>query len=317
MGDFQGSTGEIIFTFDGDAAGQAAALKVFAADEEFHSPTYVAVAPDGLDPNDLRMAQGDAAVRELIDGRKPLYEFVLRNVVGRYDLNRADGRVEALREAAQLVSAIRDKSKVTEFARELAGMVGVDTGAALAAVRRAGERSSRTQAPATQAPAPAPAGPALPDPRDPRLSLEREVLKALLQQPVVIGSLTASIGPDDFTHPAYRAVWALMAAAGGVVAGAGDEQWVTTVQARCTDDRLVPLVTALAVEPIRAKDAGAVYVREVVSRLREATIARRIAEAHSRLQRADPSDLDGYFAIAGEVAALEQERRALRDDLVS
>ena len=318
MGDFKGSTGEIIFTFDGDAAGQAAALKVFAADEDFHSPTYVAVAPDGFDPNDLRLAQGDEAVRALIDGRTPLYQFVLRNVVGRYDLNRADGRIDALREAAQLVSSIRDKSKVPEFTRDLAGMVGVDNEAAQAAVRRAGasgDRRARSEAPREQVSAPN--APSFPDARDPRFQLEREALKALLQRPVVIGSLTASIGPEDFSHPAYRAIWALIAAAGGVVTGSGDSQWVTTVSARCTDARLLPLLTALAVEPIRTRDADAVYVREIVSRLREATLARRIAEAHSRLQRADPSDLDAYFAVAGEVSALEAERRALRDDLVS
>ncbi|MFT4265222.1 MAG: DNA primase, partial [Nocardioides sp.] len=158
MGDFAGAGGEIIFTFDGDAAGQAAAVKVFAADEDFHSPTYVAVAPDGLDPNDLRMAEGDEAVRALVDNRRPLYQFVLRNVVSRYDLDRADGRIDALREGARLVSAVRDRSKVTEFARELAGLVGVDTGDALAEVRRAGSR--RTAPTAAAAPQAPPAGPA-------------------------------------------------------------------------------------------------------------------------------------------------------------
>ncbi|UDY24858.1 DNA primase [Nocardioides sp. Kera G14] len=318
MGDFAGSTGEIVFTFDGDAAGQAAAMKVFAADEDFHSPTYVAVAPDGMDPNDLRLRQGDEAVRALIDSRKPLYQFVLRNVVARYDLDRADGRVDALREGARLVSSVRDRSKVSEFTRELAGLVGVDTESAIAEVRRAGDRRTR---PATSAahpmPAAPPAGPALPDPRDPRLSLEREVLKVLLQQPVVIGSLTASIGTDDFTHPAYRALWALMAEAGGVVAGASDPQWVSTVRSRCTDERLLPLLSALAVESIRTKAADAGYVREVVSRLREATVSRSIADAHSRLQRSDPGDTDTYFRVAGELQALEQERRALRAEIAS
>lgn len=315
MGDYAGSTGEIIFTFDGDAAGQAAAMKVFAADEDFHSPTYVAVAPHGQDPNDVRLAQGDEAVRALVDSRRPLYQFVLRNVVSHYDLERADGRVDALREGARIVSSVRDHSKVTEFARELAGLVGVDSESALAAVRRAGDRRTR---PAADQPAPpTAAAAALPDPRDPRFSLEREALKVLLQQPVVIGSLTASIGPEDFTHPAYRAMWATLAAAGGVVAGAGDPQWVSTVRARCADERLVPLLSALAVESIPTKNADAGYVREIVSRLREATIARRISAAHSRLQRADPGDSEAYFRVAGELATLEQERRALRDELAS
>ena len=118
--------GEVIFTFDGDAAGQKAALRAFGGDQNFVSQTYVAVEPDGMDPCDLRIKQGDAAVRELVARRVPLYRFVLSNVVSRYDLDRADGRIDALREAARLVSSIRDKSKVDAFAREIAGMVGVD-----------------------------------------------------------------------------------------------------------------------------------------------------------------------------------------------
>ena len=129
--------GEVIFTFDGDAAGQKAALRAFDGDQNFVSQTYVAVEPDGLDPCDLRIQQGDAAVRELVARRVPLYRFVLANVVGKYDLDRADGRVDALREAARLVSSIRDKSKVDAFSRELAGMVGVDIEQARAEVRRA------------------------------------------------------------------------------------------------------------------------------------------------------------------------------------
>ena len=136
--------GEVIFTFDGDEAGQRAALRAFGGDQQFVGQTYVAVEPDGLDPCDLRLQKGDAAVRELVARRIPLYRFVLSNVVSRYDLDRADGRVDALREAAKLVSSIRDKSKVDAFARELAGMVGIDVDEARAEVRRAASRPAKS-----------------------------------------------------------------------------------------------------------------------------------------------------------------------------
>ena len=145
MADHEEFRGEVIFTFDGDAAGQAAAIKAFAGDQNFVSQTYVAVEPDGLDPCDLRIKQGDAAVRELVARRVPLYRFVLANVVAKYDLDRADGRVDALRESARLVSSIRDKSKVDAFAREIAGMVGVDVEEARTEVRRAGNRPAASR----------------------------------------------------------------------------------------------------------------------------------------------------------------------------
>src|SRR3954452_13239748 len=181
--------GEVIFTFDGDSAGQKAALRAFGGDQNFVSQTYVAVEPDGLDPCDLRIKAGDAAVRELVARRVPLYRFVLANVVSKYDLDRADGRIDALRESARLVSSIRDRSKVDAFARELAGMVGADVDDARAEVRRAANRrpaaapAQRGGAP-TEAPAPRSA---VPDLRDPRFALERETLKLVVQYPMTIG----------------------------------------------------------------------------------------------------------------------------------
>src|SRR5690606_18257968 len=72
--------GEVIFTFDGDAAGQKAALRAFDEDQRFASQTFVAVGPEGLDPCDLRLQRGDAAVRELVSSRQPLFAFAIRSV---------------------------------------------------------------------------------------------------------------------------------------------------------------------------------------------------------------------------------------------
>ncbi len=95
--------GEVIFTFDGDEAGQKAALRAFEGDQIFAGQTYVAVEPTGLDPCDLRLQQGDAEVRELVARRVPLYRFALaqRRAALRPSI-RADGRVDAMREAAEL-----------------------------------------------------------------------------------------------------------------------------------------------------------------------------------------------------------------------
>ncbi len=134
--------GEVIFTFDGDEAGQKAALRAFEGDQIFAGQTYVAVEPSGLDPCDLRLKQGDAEVRELVARRVPLYRFVLANVVQRYDLDRADGRIDAMREAAKLVTSIRDRSKVDAFARELAGMLGIEPMDVQREVRRAAARAT-------------------------------------------------------------------------------------------------------------------------------------------------------------------------------
>jgi DNA primase len=328
LNDHEEFRGEVIFTFDGDAAGQKAALRAFGGDQNFVSQTYVAVEPTGMDPCDLRIKSGDAAVRELVARRVPLYRFVLSNVVGKYDLDRADSRVDALREAARLVSSIRDKSKVDAFSRELAGMIGIDVDEARAEVRRAAsrpagrpdQRSGSGSGSGSAAPQSAPAAPRrpVPDLRDPRFQLERETLKLVLQHPMTIGRITGDVGPNDFTHPTYRAVWELVAAAGGPGAGAGDPGWATKLRDAASDPAVSSVISALAVEPVlTAKEPDASYVALHVFRLLELTTMRRIADLKSRLQRTNPVEhATEYNRMFGELAALEQHRRNLRERTV-
>ncbi len=307
--------GEVIFTFDGDAAGQKAALRAFAGDQNFVSQTYVAVEPSGLDPCDLRIQQGDAAVRELVARRVPLYRFVLGNIVTKYDLDRADGRVDAVREGARLVSSIRDKSKVDAFARELAGMVGVDIEQAREEVRRAANRRpDERAAPASpQGGEPQQARPRLPDPREPRFAIERETLKLVLQHPAAVGRAAADVGANDFTHPTLRSVWELIEKNGGPTAA--DAGWAGRIRADAADPVVQAAVSALGVEPLKtAKEPDAAFVAAHVYRLQELTALRRIAELKSRLQRTNPVEqATDYNRMFGELVALEQHRRTLRE----
>ncbi len=312
--------GEVIFTFDGDAAGQKAALRAFEGDQSFAGQTYVAVEPGGLDPCDLRLQHGDAAVRELVARRVPLYRFVLGNVVSRYDLDRADGRVDALREAARLVTAIRDRSKVEAFARELAGMVGVDVDEARAEVRRAGNRrpdgrGTRPGAPAATAPE-QPAAPPLPHLRDPRFFLERETLKLVVQHPESVGRMAKDVDGEDFRHPTYRAVWEVVTACGGPANAPGGEVWVAKLRDSVTDPVVSSALSALAVEPLK-REATTAYAAEHVYRLQEVTVLRRIAELKSRLQRTNPVEHPTeYNRMFGELVALEAHARSLREKAI-
>jgi DNA primase len=331
--------GEVIFTFDGDEAGQKAALRAFEGDQQFVGQTYVAVEPGGHDPCELRISDGDAAVRELIARRVPLYRFVLKNVISRYDLDRADSRVDAVREAARLVASIRDKSKVDAFARELAGMVGVDVETVRAEVRRAAgrgrERQSSSAAGSARrderrisgsgtdrgdgeaAGAGDQAGPPgqraaheVPDASARRFSIERDVLKLALQHPATLETGWSDLDPADFTHPYYRELFEQIVASGGPEASRPD-----LLLTALPDPALQNLVSALSVEPLHLTDApdGTVAASYVV-RLRELTALRRIAQVKSKLQRMNPvSEAVDYNRMFGELVALESHRRSLRE----
>ena len=309
--------GEVIFTFDGDEAGQRAALKAFQGDQQFVAQTYVAVEPDGLDPCDVRLSKGDAGVRELIARRVPLYRFVLGDVVGRYDLDRADSRIDAMREAAQLVASIRDRSKVDAFARELSGMIGLDVEEVRAEVRQAvnrgrsrGRGSSRPSGPESSSPPPPDERPSL---RDPRFAVERETLKLALQWPSLAVDRLTEVEASDFTHPTYSLVWQTVEAAGGVD-GAGAD-WVSRLRAQSRDAEASSVITALAVEPVLSGgEVTTGYVESNVARLRELTALRRIEQLKSKLQRTNPVEQPSdYNRLFGELVALEQHRRSLRE----
>jgi DNA primase len=325
--------GEVIFTFDGDAAGQKAALRAFSGDQNFVSQTYVAIEPDGLDPCDLRIQKGDAAVRELVARRVPLYRFVLGNVLSRYDLDRADGRVDALREAALLVSSVRDKSKIDAFAREIASSIGVEVDEARTEVRRAAARGPRanqvagrggavpsgsadgTGASAGEATGGQPTGPPLPDLRDPRFALERETLKLVLHHPGTVGHTAKDVDAGDFMHPTYRAVWEVIANSGGPAVGATDSGWGARLRDHTEDPAVSSALSALSVEPLlSAKEPDTAYVSAHVYRLQELTVLRRITDLKSKLQRTNPVEQPTeYNRMFGELVALEQHRRSLRE----
>ncbi|UWX98070.1 DNA primase [Arthrobacter zhaoxinii] len=135
-----GTGGEVIFTFDGDAAGQKAALRAFEEDQRFTAQTYVAVDPNGMDPCDIRQTHGDSAVAELISSRRPLFEFAIRSTLRKFDLNTVEGRVSALRAAAPVVADIRDPAMRPAYARELAGWLGTDVDDVSRAVNAATKR---------------------------------------------------------------------------------------------------------------------------------------------------------------------------------
>ncbi len=305
--------GEVIFTFDGDEAGQRAAMKAFAGDQQFVSQTYVAVEPRGMDPCDLRLADGDAAVRELVASRVPLYRFVLENILTRYDLDRGDQRVDAVREAVGLATAIRDKSKVEAFFREIATKVGVDVDQVRAEHRRhkAPVEARPKGTATTDEPAPEPAP--FVSFGAPQFADEREALKAVAQYPHLARDHVGDVHENDFTHPVAQELWRHISAQEWPTSA--DASWVSRISDALPSDDLRRVLSVAAVDPLRARESstGAV-VAATIAQLQALTLARRIAELKGKLQRTNPvEETDSYNRMFGELIALEQQHRTMRD----
>ena len=320
--------GEIVFTFDGDAAGQRAALRAFGEDQRFVARTFVAVEPRGMDPCDLRLASGDAAVRELIASRVPLFEFAIRAALATHDLDSAEGRVAALRQAAPLVAGIKDAALRPEYARLLAGWLGMGEDTVTRAVSQArtsgvtkaatSTTTPRTPAASPQAPQPTsitPAGPRRTGPESPTTTghrVEREALKCAIQLPTVVAPWYAAVEPSAYTHHTARAVHEAIVIAGGPGPDRTGLAWVDAVLDASADDDVRRVVRELAVDPLPA-DAGqdSRYASGVIARLLELDASRRIDDLRGRLQRTDPGSPD-YAQAFADVLALETVRRELR-----
>ena len=308
--------GELIYVFDGDAAGRAAAVKAFEGEQNLSGQSFVAVADDGMDPCDLRLKSGDGALRDLVARRTPLFEFVIRTALADHDLDSAEGRVSALRRCVPMAARIKDSTLRDEYARQLAGWVGWDDVAQViarvretakaggGALRRDARRASPTAAAAVSRP----------DPRDPTLWPQREALKSALQYPAIAGPVFDTLTVDSFTHPGYAAVRASIAAAGGMSAGGSGGQWIDAVREQASSPAAANLINELAVEAFKVDDDDRLvrYVGGVLARLQEVWVGRQIAEMKSKLQRMSPVDNDEeYNALFGDLVAMETYRRSL------
>ena len=331
-----GPQARVIFTFDGDAAGQKAAMKAFGEDQRWAAQSFVAVAPDGMDPCELRIAKGDAAVRALVDDAVPMFEFAVRTTIRRFDLDTAEGRVEAMKAVAPIIGSIRDTSLRPEYTRTVSGWLGIEVEQMAAEVKKAGRvrhddavDTSKRPAGTDEVPEPAPGEAAslpVPDLRDPVVFTERQLLQALIQYPQQFTDATVdALRPEEFVAPAHRAVLDGIRIAAPTARRASTAAWVAAV-GEAAPLAVRSLVSELSVAPLPTRfDSSSGlppqrYLDSLVVGVRDAQLGRLIADAMASVRRvqndpdSDPTDLrERTMALH----RLELERVALRERLSS
>ncbi|MEI2779617.1 MAG: DNA primase [Tetrasphaera sp.] len=333
---------KIVFTFDGDAAGQKAAMKAFEEDQRWTAQSYVAVAADGMDPCDLRLRKGPAAVAHLVEEAVPMFEFVVRTLLARQNLATAEGRVQAMKAVAPVINSIKDPALRPEYLRTVAGWIGVEVDQLAASAKRAGtlsdgdrSRGSREERTdrgrpgdvdeAHVQPSAAELAAALPRPnlRNPLAVAERQLLQVLLQFPsMVTGDALEGIGSSSFVAVAhgvvYDAIRRIEAAPGMTLAG-----WVDAAAANAPLSAQ-PLITELSVAPLPTTvDAAtglpeARYVDALLGRVRESALRRQIEDALSLIRRlsADPHvDAGEVRAVSADLSGLQRQLADLREGM--
>jgi DNA primase len=308
-------TGEVIFTFDPDEAGQKAASRAFAEEQRFAAQTFVAVAPNGLDPCDLRLNKGDEAVRALIKTRRPMFEFMIKRHLEAHNLETVEGRVAALRESAPVVAGIRDQAMSVGYTRNLAGWLGMEPSEVARAITSA-RRSTPSAVPSAPTPEPEArtADFSITDlPVDQPTRQERDALMAILQHPADVGrELIERVVRVRFVNSTLTVVRDAVATS---IASVESPEWVAAVTAE-VPTTYASLVQQLAVGPIPERQAKmAAYCARVASDLVDRDLLRTKADLLGALQRTDTAaEPDKYRQLQQQLMSIETERRVLRGD---
>jgi len=314
MGD-DSAAGEVVFTFDGDEAGQKAALRAFTEDDRFNAQTFVAVAPSGMDPCDLRLQRGDAAVRGLMDTKVPMFEFAIDRKLSGFDLATVEGQVGALRAAAPIVAEIRDQLLRPGYERVLARRLGMDPTDVRAEVERAARgvshaparRENATPVQTADAEAPAIAPVTLASlPRTADVSIERGALMGVLQyghqidQTVLVRALEV-----PFRHAALDAVREAVAAAADRTKPGWAMDAVNAVR-----EPYRSLAGELLMAPFPARDeVGAVAsTADLMRRMILRQLEREKNELLGAVQRV-PAESDGGRALRVRLRDIDVERQ--------
>lgn len=321
--------GEVIFTFDGDEAGQKAALRAFHEDQNFGAQTFVAVSANGMDPCDYRLAYGDEALRRMIDNREPLFAFVLRSMLAGLPLHTAEGRTAGLRATAPIVNSIRDRVLRGEYVRELAGWLGMDERLVAQNVRAMGRMPQQANDGDGTGVMPIAAGlPPHHQIKDPLERVERQALEVMIQLPGLARVANAQELPArTFTVATHQAVHDAIRAAGGVVIyekrleelrAAGDSApearaaaWYLDRVLEQADGVVAQAVTQLAVEPLPevGREDQWPYVRGILMSLIRQGITRQIAEVRGQMRRTASGSPD-QDVLFSRLIELENQRRA-------
>jgi DNA primase len=293
----------VVFTFDPDAAGEKAALRVYGDTSKFNALTFVASGPEGLDPSDLRQQRGDGAIGQMLQGRKPLFEFVIRHRIGKFSLGDLDSRAAAARAAAPVVAEIVDPALRAGYTRQLADWVSLEISEVSQLVAQVGRQQvgQRVEQMRTSAPKPVEQTPAT--------KFERQVLEVLVQRPQAFSTerLSRIVGAG-FTQPDFADV---AEAAERISSQLTSSDWVNQLANQLSGDRL-DLLRALALAELpTSSDADLErYSKGVVHGAMLQALAREKNDLLAALKRIDmTAQPEAYAQVQRQLVELEAERR--------
>jgi len=295
----------VVYLFDGDAAGLRAADRASEFIDSSITPEagrervelHVAILPDALDPADFVASRGADALLAVIAEAAPLLRFSIDRRLARWDLERPEERTRALKDAAEVLAPIKDSLLADDYATYIADRLFADFTTVRRAIAASRPRAAHAGEPEDDATV------AAPDVDTPQLRAERELLDLLLRTPTLRPGARFLLSDDLLTDPAHRLIAECIADAPRTASAA---EIVGSIEARMPDAASALAGSTLDVsgeeEALRAE-------RELVGKLKEFDLERRIAEGKARLKQ------PGILGDKSEEAELFRSVSALQSQL--
>ena len=279
----------LVLAYDADAAGQAAAARVYEWERKHEIDVAVAALPRGMDPADLARTD-PAALAAAVKGARPFLAFRLERVLEAADLRSAEGRARAAEAALAVVGEHPSELVRDQYVMEVAGRTRIDPDRLRA--RLAGEPAAGASRPAARR---------APGRRRAVSPAEEQVLRVAVHRPEeVAGRLHAELFREGVGRRAYLAL-----------AGAATLHDAIAGALAAADDAVVDLLQRLAVEdddPAEEADVGS---------LAHGTVDRLLADALADArQDGAPSPVIPWLQELRSQLREESTRREATDRLV-
>lgn len=141
-------TARVVLVFDADPAGHAAAERGFEVLQEHGLSVFVAVLPEGHDPDSLIREQGKDAFLKLIQDAQPFVHYVLDRILRSAETRTTEDKVGAINRVLPVLAKINNSVERSEHIRYVAEKVGVEDRAFLEEMRKSlAQNKNRVDAP--------------------------------------------------------------------------------------------------------------------------------------------------------------------------
>lgn len=295
----------VIFTFDPDAAGEKAALKVYGDANKFNALTFVAAGPSGLDPSDLRQQQGDLAIVEMLKQKKPLFEFVIQHRIAQFALTDVASRVAAARAAAPIIAEISDPALRSGYTRMLADWVSLEVSEVTSLVGDSRTSSIRQKV------EPLRTSEAIPPSSAPVDKFEQQIMQVVIQHPASFSqSQLRRMQAAGLTSNQHRAVLDLVLEH---IDSVQDSSFANLIATNAPEE-LLPIIRELALAPLPVNSEADLprYAQGVVNGAMIKALEREKSDLLAALRRAEANASEEQkTAIQRQLVELEEERRSL------